>query len=50
VVRRSEEGLIENTQWAQWSVLSGVILMQIIYTDKSAEQKRTEGANSRLPV
>jgi len=42
--RRSEEGLTENTRWAQWSVcraitqdvLSGVVLMQIIYTDNSA--------------
>jgi len=37
---RSEEGLIENTRWAQWSVCRAIrcaiILMQIICTDNSA--------------
>jgi len=50
VQRRSEEGLIENTRWAQWSVrhaitqdvLSGVILKQIIYTGNSVAGHRRE--------
>jgi len=37
---RSEEGLIENTRWAQWSVCRAIrraiILMQIIDTDSAA--------------
>ena len=50
----SEEGLIENTRWAQWSVCRAIrraiILMQIIYTDNSAagRRARTVGCQSSL--
>jgi len=50
VGRRSEEGLTENTQWAQWSVCSAIRCAIECHSDAVYTDNGVAGTHGRIPV